>query len=573
MAKIIFKTIEYKNLLSTGNAANKIILNKSRTTLVMGKNGEGKSTMLDALTFSLFGKPFRDIKLGQLVNSVNGKHCVVTVEFDIGNKQYQIVRGMKPSIFEIYCDGIMLNQDAAVKDYQKILEQQILRLNHKTFTQVVILGAASFVPFMQLKTAQRREVVEDILDIRIFSVMNQLLKERVSTTKDAIIRIEADIKVAKHKVEAQNAIIETLTDAKTDSVNSLLEKINQNIGIIDSSQLISNKLIEELNQLKESVKDKQELDSEIQEVSSLISSHLANQNHHKTHVHFFNENDKCSTCEQEIADEYKQKVIIDLTDKITENEDKITALEVASRNLKETLAVIHKRMDIITDKNILLSTNNSTISLLNNQNRQLSAEIDLVKTDTLSLDAEKKKMKDLATIAVENITNRRELLQERDLQEVASLLLKDTGIKTAIIKEYLPVMNTLINKYLAILDTYIKFELDESFTETIKSRYRDEFTYASFSEGEKKKLDVAILFAWRQIAQMKNSVNTNLLILDEIFDGSLDATATDLLLQLLDEVSHDANIFVISHKGDILNDKFHSVLRIEKKNDFSVICT
>lgn len=573
MAKIIFKSIEYRNLLSTGNAPNKIILNKSRTTLVMGKNGEGKSTMLDALTFSLFGKPFRDVKLGQLINSVNGKQCVVTVEFDIGNKQYKVVRGLKPAIFEIYCDGIMLNQDAAAKDYQKILEQQILRLNHKTFTQVVILGAASFVPFMQLKTSQRREVVEDILDIRIFSVMNQLLKDRTSITKDSITRIEADIKVARHKVESQSAIIEAMNTAKTDTVRLLLDKINKNDAQIEQAQLTSDILTNELVHLRTLISDKDFLEQNIQNVNGLHSKVTAIHNHHVTHKHFFYENDVCSTCSQEITEDYKQIVVADIQSKIDEEDSKLIALEVELFNLKESLKNIQAIQNNITDKNIELSTTNSTVTLLNKQNSQFILEIESVEQNTTNVDEEKRKLKELASIAVENINAKNTLLEQRNLQDVASLLLKDTGIKTAIIREYLPVMNTLINRYLAILDTYIKFELDESFTETIKSRYRDGFTYASFSEGEKKKLDVAILFAWRQIAQMKNSVNTNLLILDEVFDGSLDATATDLLLQLLDEVSKDANIFVISHKGDILNDKFHSVLRIEKKNDFSVICT
>jgi DNA repair exonuclease SbcCD ATPase subunit len=571
MATIHFKYVEYKNFLSTGNSANKIVLDKSRTTLIMGKNGEGKSTILDAITFCLFGKPFRDIKLGQLVNSINGKQLTVTSEFIVGNKQYKVIRGLKPNIFEIYADGIMINQDASAKDYQKILEQQILRLNYKTFTQVVILGSASFVPFMQLKTSQRREVVEDILDIRIFSVMNQLLRDRASSTKDSIAKLDAEIKVAKAKVESQTAIIKAMTAAKTDTVRSLLDKIHQNESQIEQSQVTSELLTAEITKLRERTTEKSRLEEDINRINKMVSKYSATIDHQTNHVHFFNDNSVCSTCSQEITEEYKQEVIAGLQDKIDEEQTKITQLEKAHINLKESLAKIQSVQNEITDKNIELSTTNNTISLLNKQITQFRAEIESVEQDTSNVDEEKRKLKELASVTVSQINQKTSLLELRELQEVSNQLLKDTGIKTAIIREYLPVMNTLINKYLAIMDTYIKFELDESFNETIKSRFRDEFTYASFSEGEKRKLDVAILFAWRQIARLKNSVNTNLLIMDEIADSSLDDTATESLLTMINSLESDTNVFVISHRGDILNDKFHSVLRIEKRNDFSVI--
>ena len=571
MANIIFKSVSYKNFLSTGNVENNILLDKSRTTLIMGRNGEGKSTILDALTFGIFGKPFRDVKLSQLINSINGKQLLVTIEFSIGPKEYKIIRGMKPTVFEIYEDGIMLNQDAASKDYQKILEQQIIRSNYKTFTQIVILGSASFVPFMQLKSVQRREVVEDVLDIRIFSIMNQLLKDRISITKDSISKLDSDIKIARAKVESQTAIIKAMNVAKSDTVQVLLEKITNNDLQIEKCQFASNALVEELSHLRELVNDKDSLENSIQDVNRKIHTCVASVNQNVTHNHFFNENDVCSTCAQEINEDYKIKISTDLQSKIDDDKSKITALEKAYDNLQESLKNIRQIQNTITDKNIELSTTNNTISLLNKHNSQYLLEIESVKQDTTNIDEEKKKLKDLASETVQQINQKTILLDERAIQDVSSQLLKDTGIKTAIIREYLPVMNQLINKYLAIMDTYIQFNLDESFNETIKSRFRDDFTYASFSEGEKKKLDVAILFAWRQIARMKNSVSTNLLILDEIFDGSLDSSATDSLLQLLNEVSKDANIFVISHKGDILNDKFHSILRIEKRNDFSVI--
>jgi len=568
---IVFKSIEWANFLSTGNSANKVLLDKSPTTLIIGKNGEGKSTILDALCFSLFGKPFRNINKNQLINSINGKKCLVTIEFDIGRKSYKIIRGIKPNVFEIWCDGELLNQDAASRDYQKVLEQQILRLNYKTFTQVVILGSASFVPFMQLPPGQRREVIEDILDIKIFSTMNSLLKEKAQETKDAILRIENEIKSAKDKVESQQAIIKTISEAKATAIESILSKITANNAEILQAEGEIQLIVSEIDTLKASISDKETVTEDIDKAKTIRSKLLQKIETCEHNTEFFSEHDVCPSCNQDIAEEYKENIIKDLNAKMLDNNTKIGELEAVLTNLNDKLSKINEVVGEITDKNIELSTRNSTVTLLNKQNKELEAETQRVQSDTTNIDEEKTKLKELAQDAMENIKVKNSLLNQRQLEEVASLLLKDTGIKTAIIREYLPVMNKLINKYLQAMDAYIHFELDESFNEIVKSRYRDDFTYASFSEGEKMRIDLSILFTWRQIAKMKNSVNTNLLLLDEIFDSSLDTAGTDYFLNLMNQFGDKSNIFVISHKGDQLFDKFRSVIKFEKRNDFSVI--
>ena len=570
---IVFKSVQWKNFLSTGNSPNKVLLNRSQTTLIIGKNGEGKSTILDALCFSLFGKPFRNINKGQLVNSINGKGCVVEVEFDINGKEYKIIRGIKPNVFEIWQDGEMINQDAASRDYQKILEQQILKLNYKTFTQVVILGSASFVPFMQLPSSQRREVIEDILDIRIFSTMNSLLKEKVQETKDAIATIENEISTAKTKVDAQTQLIKTITEAKTSAIESIVSKISANSNEILHAEGEIESILSQINTLKASINDKETVAEDIDKAKSIRSKLLQKIETCEHNTEFFSEHDVCPSCSQDIPEEYKEGIIKDLNSKLLDNNTKIGELETILSNLNDKLSQINKVVEQITDKNIELSTRNSTVTLLNKQIKELEAETQRVKSDTTNLDEEKGKLKDLAKEAIGKIGQKTQLQEQRNLEDVANILLKDTGIKTAIIREYLPIMNKLINKYLQAMDAYIHFELDEAFNESVKSRFRDDFTYASFSEGEKMRIDLAILFTWRQIAKMKNSVNTNLLLLDEIFDSSLDTAGTDYFLNLMNQFGENSNIFVISHKGDQLFDKFRSVIKFEKRNDFSVITT
>ena len=568
---IVFKKLSWKNFLSTGNQPNTVLLNKSTTTLIIGKNGEGKSTILDALCFALFGKPFRNINKNQMINSINGKNALVDIEFSIGQKEYKIVRGIKPNVFEIWLDGEMVNQDAASKDYQKILEQQILRLNYKTFTQVVILGSASFVPFMQLTNAQRREVIEDILDIKIFSTMNQLLKEKQNATKDEIVRVESELTLAKQRVESQNAIIKTLSTAKEESINAILGKIANNEETIRTTNFLVSSLSTEIAELREKISTRDELDSDIEKAKHLrskLSSKIEECEHNKV---FFDENHVCPSCTQEITEDHKVKVLGEIHQRIAEDNKKVKDLESALSKLQTQLQQVTEVTVQIADKTIELSTHNSAITILNRQNAEMHAEIETSKTDSGNINEEKQKLKQLAQEALANINRKNELDAEKELYDVSGILLRDTGIKTAIIREYLPVMNKLINQYLNQMDSYIHFELDESFNETIKSRFRDEFTYASFSEGEKMRIDLAILFTWRQIAKLKNSVNTNLLMLDEIFDSSLDVNGTDYFLNLMNTLGEHSSVFVISHKGDQLFDKFRSVIKFEKRNDFSVI--
>ena len=568
---IVFKSLSWKNFLSTGNSPNKVLLNKSTTTLIIGKNGEGKSTILDALCFALFNKPFRNINKTQMVNSINQKNAVVEIEFSIGSKDYKIVRGIKPNVFEIWLNGEMVNQDAASRDYQKILEQQILKLNYKTFTQVVILGSASFVPFMQLSPLQRREVIEDILDIRIFSTMNQILKEKQNATKDEIARVESEITIAKQRVESQTAIIKTISNAKEESINAILGKIASNEETIRTTNLLISSVGDQITDLKSKISSRDELDSNIEKAKHLRSKLSSKIEECENNKVFFDQNHVCPSCTQEISDDHKVKVLGEIHQRIAEDNKKVEELQSVLGKLNRQLQEVNTITTQIADKTIELSTHNSAISILNRQNSEMRQEIESSKADTTNLNDEKIKLKELAQAALANINRKGDLDSDKELQDVANVLLKDTGIKTAIIREYLPVMNKMINQYLNQMDSYIHFELDESFNEKIKSRFRDEFTYASFSEGEKMRIDLAILFTWRQIAKMKNSVNTNLLLLDEIFDSSLDTNGTDYFLNLMGSFGEQSNVFVISHKGDQLFDKFRSVIKFEKRNDFSVI--
>ena len=567
---IKFKVIRWQNFLSTGAQFTEVKFDKSPTTLIVGENGAGKSTILDALCFALFNKPFRNINKPQLVNSINGKNMLVEVEFTIGSKEYKICRGGKPTVFEIYLNGELLNQDAAARDYQKYLEDQVLKLNYKSFTQIVILGSASFTPFMQLPAAHRREVIEDLLDIKIFTVMNTVLKDKANDIKLKITDLDNKIEVGKSKVKIQQDYIKTLEEDKQKKVEDVQKRISESnveIAHLQSSVEAENS---EASLLQSSIVDNTEKRTKRTELDALLRKLSERIKTQEKHVSFYDEHDVCPTCNQDLEAEVKENAKAAHTHKIGE-------IETAVQTLAEQLDAIETRLDEITIVEEKIAQHKSNIISLNtriiasqNYIQKLNQDIPTVGADVSKLAEEQSKLKAVAKEVVAHSEAKSTLVEERHYLEIASLLLKDTGIKTKIIKQYLPVINKLVNKYLQAMDFFISFEIDEAFNEKIKSRHRDEFSYASFSEGEKAKIDLALLFTWRTIARMKNSASTNLLMLDEVFDGSLDINGTDFVMTILNTIGEDNNIFIISHK-DALFDKFRSVIKFEKHQNFSRI--
>jgi DNA repair exonuclease SbcCD ATPase subunit len=567
---IKFKVIRWQNFLSTGAQFTEVKFNKSPTTLIIGENGAGKSTILDALCFALFNKPFRNINKPQLVNSINGKNMLVEVEFTIGSKEYKISRGGKPTVFEIYLNGELLNQDAAARDYQKYLEDQVLKLNYKSFTQIVILGSASFTPFMQLPAAHRREVIEDLLDIKIFTVMNTVLKDKASDIKVKITDLENKIDLGKSKVKIQQDYIKTLEEDKQKKVEDVQKRISESNAEIAQLQ----RSVEEENSgaslLQSSIVDNSEKRTKRTELDALLRKLSERIKTQEKHVSFYDEHDVCPTCNQALEAEVKENAKAAHTHKIGE-------IETAVQTLTEQLDAIEARLDEIALVEEKIAEHKSAIISLNTRIiasqsyiQKLNQDIPTAGADVSKLAEEQSKLKAIAKEVVVHSEAKSALVEERHYLEIASVLLKDTGIKTKIIKQYLPVINKLVNKYLQAMDFFISFEIDEAFNEKIKSRHRDEFSYASFSEGEKAKIDLALLFTWRTIARMKNSASTNLLMLDEVFDGSLDINGTDFVMTILNTIGEDNNIFIISHK-DALFDKFRSVIKFEKHQNFSRI--
>jgi len=553
---IQFENVKWKNFLSTGNKFTEVQLDRSKTTLIIGENGSGKSTVLDALCFALFNKPFRIIKKGQLLNSINLKQCEVEVNFVVGKSKFKVVRGIKPTRFEIYRNDELFNQDAAARDYQKFLEQQILKLNYKSFTQIVILGSASFTPFMQLSSNARREIIEDLLDIKVFSSMNEILKVKVTELKLSLSKYDTDLELLKDKAEIQQDYIEKLKNdkkKKTEGLEQTLREKKSEVLTLENSKLTQEKKILDLPSCTTR-------ESKLLKLQSKLGEKIKKANEE---IHFYMDNSICPTCTQTITERTKQ-------DHIQKHNDKIKECEVARDKISEELNIVVKRLTEIREISKVIIEIDASISAEKMDIRRLEKELKHEASEDVDIDKEKTKLKEIAKKALKITEERNQVVDDKYYFDVASILLKDTGIKTKIIRQYLPVMNRIINKYLQAMDFFVSFEIDESFTETIKSRHRDDFSYASFSEGEKQRIDLALMMAWRTIAKMKNSTNTNLLILDEVFDSSLDTSGTELLHQILGTLDNNSNTFVISHR-DALFDKFRSVIKFEKHNNFSRI--
>lgn len=568
---ILFKKIKFKNFGSFGNNWTEISLDKNSTTLVCGTNGSGKSfALLDSITFALFGKPFRKINLTQLNNSINRKNCTVELEFDIDRDQYRIVRGLSPKIFEIHKNGKLINQDSKNIDYQDVLEQQIVKMNYKTFTQVVILGSSAFVPFMQLTASDRRTVIENILDINIFSTMNIVLKTKITITKENITDIVNKIELQKQRVEYQQKIIDNLNVR----INNDMKKVQEEIDQHSNDQLELNDKIKILTDKKSNILLSEHINiikTELRKNDQIISQYSYKISDLEKEIKFYEKTETCPKCKSSLSSDLKIENISNLNTTITELETTVNDLAKQNKQKEEIVTVNDKNINKINDIDEAVrefrATIKETSALMEYKKKQLSEsakiEMDLVREKTVM----KTEKLELAKLIKEGDT----LKQDMTYLKLAGDILKDNGVKIKIIKHYLPSMNKYINKYLKAMDFFIQFNIDEEFNEVIKSRYRDEFSYMNFSEGEKMRIDLALLLAWREIAKLKNSVNCNLLILDEIFDSSLDSVGTDEVLKLLNALGHKTNVFVISHKADQIIDKFSNTMAFEKKNNFSKI--
>lgn len=565
---IIFKKIRYKNFLSSSNQFTEIDFQKNNTNIIVGANGNGKSSVIDALTFVLFNKAFRKINKNQLINTTNEKDCLVEIEFSVNNREYLVRRGIKPNIFDIELNGSLIHKESDDRINQKLLEENILKLNYRSFTQIVILGSSTFVPFMQLTTAHRREVIEDLLDIRIFSTMNTLIKEKIRTKKDEIKSLELKKQNLKDKVEMQKSFIEELENRGNANINSNQQKIvnlMKEVGIyMDENSKIEECIFKFTKEQKE-VSGSAEKLGKLNNLKGKISQKVSTiTKEHK----FFNENTVCPTCTQTIEEEFRLNRIADAQNKAKELQKGFQELEETMKFEQERERQFLALSKEITKLNHEISQNNTRISLSQRQIRDLESEVQTITEQLKNRNTENEKLEEFRENLQKTFDDLSDKKEEIVHYDFAYSLLKDDGVKTKIIKKYLPFINQQVNRYLQMMDFYINFHLDEEFNESIKSPIHEDFSYSSFSEGEKAKINLAIVFSWREVARLKNSINTNLLIFDEIFDSSLDEFGTDNFLKIIRYVIKDTNIFVISHK-DGIQDKFDRIIKFEKKNGFS----
>ena len=568
---IKFEKVRYKNLLSSGNKFTEIWLDKHQTTLIVGENGAGKSTLLDALCFGLYGKGFRNLKKDLLINSINMRDLLVEVEFSIGKKSYKVVRGAKPNKFELYLDDQLINQEANARDYQEYLEKSVLKMSYRSFTQVAILGSANFTPFMQLKAKERRGLVEDLLDISIFSTMRDILRKKISNHGVELKETDYEIKILEERIHGLNEQLEALRVNRESKISRYEDNISETQNNITKLMGEIDEKTKDVVEKESTITDKDTKKTRLQQMLDLEKQLNEARKKVNRELKFFQENDNCPTCKQGLDEEHKIQ-------HIKEKEDKTTELGQALGDIDSQITEINQRIQEINEVTDQINEIQKQIGLLQTEIVSNQKYITRIQKEISDLESEAGSSSETETKIADNEENldileskKKTLIDQGHYYDIASLLLKDQGVKEKIIKQYIPIMNKLINKYLAQLEFYVGFEIDESFEETIKSRFRDEFKYDNFSQGEKMRIDLALLFTWRGIARMKNSVNTNLLILDEVFDSSLDAGGTDEFLKLLNTLTEKTNAFIISHKGDSLYDKFENVLRFEKHKNFSRI--